>query len=205
MKRLFSPEDEPVGRIHDQLVHLAKIKQEMPAPLGSVQLLSRNQISLLVESAFWASLRSTEGRTTRVCIVVAAPECIPDAVGFATSVTYDESQIAKLAPAVPRSGCLLVSALSDALTIWGFGRNRSGAWMDTVTIDLAEPGTLRVGVGPFRAFAVLNGRSNVHLEGTQIDLAAHLQRVLKKLLPQEISSRPRLFGESAWRCWIWCG
>ena len=186
MRRLFSPEDEPVGRIHDRLVHLGDIKQKIPDPFGFVQILSRTQISLLVESAFWASLRFSEGRTTRVCIVVADPERFLDAVGFATPVTYDESQIVKLASAVPRSGCLLVSGLNDELTIWGFGRSRSGSsWMDTVTIDLAEPGTLRVGVGPFRAFAVLNGRSNLLLEGTQIDLAAYLQRVLRKELPQD--------------------
>lgn len=186
MRRLFSPEDEPVSRIHDQLAHLKEIKQKIPPPFGFVQILSRNQISLLVESAFWASLRFSEGRITRVCIVVADPERFFDAVGFATPVAYDESQIVKLASAVPRSGCLLVSALNDKLIIWGFGRIRSGSsWMDTVTIDLVEPGTLRVGVGPFRAFAVLNGRSNLLLEGTHIDLAAHLQRLLQKELPQD--------------------
>lgn len=184
MNRLFSPEDDSVGRIHDQLAHLLKIKSGMPHAGDTVQLLTREEISVLIETAFWASLRSNEGRTTRVCVTVSAPKNFHDATAFAEPVAYEESQIAKLAPAVPGGGCLLVSGSSDGVSIWGFGRSRPRS-MDTVTIEISEPGTLRVGVGPFQPFAVLNGRSNPIIEGTHTNLASYLQRVLRKALPTD--------------------
>src|SRR5713226_6093634 len=165
MNRLFSPEDDSVDRIYEQLAHLVKIRSGMPPAVGSAPLLTRERLSVLIETAFWASLRSNEGRTTRVCVTVAAPESFHDKVAFATPLAYDESQIAKLAPAVPRGSCLAVSGSSDALNIWGFGRSRLGTWVDTVTIEISEPGTVRVGVGPFQPFAVLNGRSNPIIAG----------------------------------------
>jgi hypothetical protein len=171
MNRLFSPGDPSVGRIHDQLAHLAKI------------LVTREQLSDLIETAFWASLQFNEGRTTRVCVSVVAPETSNDAVAFATPIAYNESQITKLSPAVPRGGCLLVSTSSNGLSIWGFGRSRPGAWCGTVTIEVSEPGTVRVDVGPFQPFAVLNGRSDPMIAGTKNTLAHFLQRVMQKALP----------------------
>jgi len=103
MAHLFSPEDDTVGRIHDQLAHLEKIKSTLPPNLDNVQLLTREQISRLIQAAFWASLRSNEGRTTVFCASVAARESFNDAVVFLSPAVYDEEQIAKLAPAVPVS------------------------------------------------------------------------------------------------------
>jgi len=115
-------------------------------------------------------------------LALAAPENFHDAVKFATPVAYQESQIAKLAPSVPTDGCLLVSELSDRLSIWGFGRS----WpRDTVTIEISEPGTVRVGIGIYRAFAVFKGRSDLVIASTGIDLVSYLQGVLKKTLPAD--------------------
>jgi hypothetical protein len=179
MNRLFSPEDDSVGRIHAQIEHLATIG----GPFSSTQLLTREQLSLLIEAAFWASLRSDEGRTTRVSVAVAVPGTFHDVLALATPVVYDEAQIAKLAPAVPRGGCLVVSVSSDGWHIWGFGRSRPASALDAVTIEVTEPGTVRVGVGPFQPYILLNGRSNPIIAGTGIDLAHFLQRVLRKALP----------------------
>jgi hypothetical protein len=195
--RLFSPNDHAIGCIHDQLAHLVKIRSELPHAVGAVQLLTRQELSEFIETAFWASLRSNEGRPTRVCATVAAPEHVPGAIVFATPIAYDESQVAKLAPAVPPGGCLLVRGSSNGLNIWGFGRTRPGSWIDTVSVEVLQPGTLRVGVGPFQTFAVLNGRSNPILEGSHIELPAYLQRVLRKTLPtQDILETQAIWRES---------
>ena len=61
MYRLFPPESDAIVEIHDQLAHFADVKVGMP-----VEMLTRDQISMLVETAFWASLKSNEGRHTRV-------------------------------------------------------------------------------------------------------------------------------------------
>jgi hypothetical protein len=186
MSTLFSPEHDSVSKIHDQLLHLLKIKNQMPPPLAALargQLLTREQVSMLVDAAFWASLRLKEGRITCFSAAVTAPESFCAPLLFAVAVPYDESQIAKLAPALPRGGCIGVSGEGDGLGIWGFCRIRPGSWLDTVTVDVWEPGTVRVGVGPFQPFAVLNGRSNPVMAGSPIFLADYLRRVLGKVLP----------------------
>jgi hypothetical protein len=186
MNSLFSPDGDSVIRIHDQLAHLIKIKSEEPFTASySGQLLTREQISGLIDTAFWASLQFNEGRTTRFCVAVAAPEDFHDVVEFATPAPYDESQIAKLASAAPQGGCLVVYGSNDGLNIWGFGRSRPSANINTVTIDVWEPGTVRVGVGPFQTFAVLKGRSNAFIEGTVTNLPDYLRRVLSKTLPED--------------------
>jgi hypothetical protein len=186
MKPLFDPGDDSIVQIHAQLAHLEKIKsEESSTALGSVQLLSREQISMLINTAFWASLQFNEGRPTRFCVSVADPEDFHDAVAFAVPVPYGESQIARLSPAAPQGGCLVVSGSGDGLNIWGFGHSRPGTRIDTVTIDVWEPGTVRVGVGPFRTFAVLNGRADEIVEGTDNNLPSYLQRVLSKTLPTD--------------------
>jgi Probable sensor domain DACNV len=180
MTKLFTLENDAIQRIHNKLAHLATITP--PWPSASVQPLTREQLSNLIETAFWASVRSNEGRATRVCITVASPKTVPGALAFKTPQAYDRSQIVKLAAAVPPNGSLLVSADSDQLHVWGFSRSRGGWGIDTVSIEISEPGTIRFCIGPIRPFAVLTGDAVQFIEGTSIDLAAHLQRVLHKAL-----------------------
>lgn len=187
MKDLFSPDDDSIIRIHNQLAHLIKTKGEEPfTAFRSGQLLTREQIACLIDTAFWASLQFNEGRTTRFCVIAATPKDFHDAIAFATPIPYNDSQIAKLAPAAPQGGCLAVSGFNDGLNIWGFGRSQPGAHIDTVTIDVWEPGTVRVGVGPFQTFAVFKGRSNTFIEGTTSTiLPNYFRRILSKTLPED--------------------
>jgi hypothetical protein len=193
MTRLFGPDDESIVQIHEQLAHLATI---MTAPFGPVQVLSREQLSALVSTVFWASMRSNEGRTTRVRVTVAAPEDFQGAITFAEPVAYEESQIAKLAPAVPGGGCLIVSASGEGFNIRGFGRAWQGS-RDTVSLDVSEPGTVRVDIGVHRPFAIINGRSNPLIGGTGSDLGHHLQKILQKKFPADgdYAETQAVFGE----------
>lgn len=192
MNQLFSPEDDSIVQIHDQLAHLVKTVPNSIAP----PQLSRARLAELIETAFWASLRSSEGRTTRFCVTVAAPESSLDAVKFVTPVCYDEPQIVKLSPAVPREGCLVVSEEEGKLMIWGFDRSRPGRVVNTVTLEVSEPGIVRVGVGPHQPFAVLKGQSNPIIAGTRISLAQYLQHVLQKPFPvDDLLERQALWWE----------
>jgi hypothetical protein len=67
--------------------------------------------------------------------------------------------------------------------IWAIGRERRASVVDTVAIDIMEPGTIRVDVGPFRPYAVLNRRSTSIIASGGTDLAHFLRRVLKKTFP----------------------
>ncbi len=61
-----------LGRIHDQYLHLRKIQRKPPAD-SSMRPIGKDQLSQLIKFAFWASLKSDEGRTTRVCITTQTP------------------------------------------------------------------------------------------------------------------------------------
>ena len=117
MKRIFDANDETVTAVHKQLADLATAQPAFV--LTPTQPLTKELLADLVESAFWASLRSDEGRTTRVFITVADPASISDSLRFDTPSEYSESQIAKLGHAAPRGGCLLVSVVNGTLRIWG--------------------------------------------------------------------------------------
>src|SRR5579884_1169584 len=142
MNQLFSPEDESIVQIHDELARLVEAAPNASAPAQ----LSRLRLAELIETAFWASLRSNEGRTTRFCVTVAAPGNTLDAVKFVTPVLYDEEQIVRLSPAVPREGSLVISEEAPdpahlsrgRLVIWGFDRSRPGRVVNTITLEVSE-------------------------------------------------------------------
>jgi hypothetical protein len=178
VRRLFPPDSDIVRSINDQLAHFAAIQTGMP-----VQPLTRDQISAFFETAFWASLQSSEGRPTHVYLIFATPDGFPNAVAFALPVEYNETQIVRLSPAVPSDGCLVVTGAAEEMNIWAIGRDRRGPLSNTFAVDIVEPGTIRVDVGPFRPYAVLNRNSTSIIESAGTTLAHFLQRVLQKFFP----------------------
>src|SRR5208337_2706995 len=178
MTRLFPPKAECIVNIHAQLEHLRKIKS-----ISTGQAFTAEQLSTIIETAFWAGLKPNEGRTTRVSLSVAAPEYLPGAATFRSPIPCDEATIVKLAPAVPLQHSLGVSVVNDALQIWGFAPNGIKA-LDSLAVKLTEPGTVRVDVGPYRPYAVLDGRSNNILAATGSDLAHYLRQKLGKAFPE---------------------
>jgi hypothetical protein len=183
MSAIVQADDDSIIQIHRQLEY----SREISLPVFcSQQTVSAEQLSLLIDTAFWASLRFNEGRTTRVFILVAAPGSLSTAAAFTTPVPYDESQIVKLAPAVKTGGCLLVSALGDgSLCIWGLWNSRNGPWQDSVLLEVSEPGIVRIGLGVFKTFAVFHGRSISMVGGTGLDLSIYLGQVLQRTFPAD--------------------
>jgi hypothetical protein len=57
--------------------------------------------------------------------------------------------------------------------------------VNSVTVRVSETGVLRVSIGPFDPFAMLDGRSDLILDGANVSLADALQRALRKPLPVE--------------------
>jgi hypothetical protein len=117
------------------------------------------------------------------------PEAFPlgAALRFTEPVPFDEEQIAKIAPAVPLGGCLGVSMTDENFSIWGFVRARPSSIMMTVTVDVSEPGIVRVAVGPFSPYSVLDGRSNPVISGNPTSFASHVQQALhKELSPTDV-------------------
>lgn len=188
MARLFQPDDEIILRICAQLA-VRTVDTAGAAGLNP-QLVAR-----FVDTAFWASLEVNEGRTTHVSIAVITPELARTGAAFAEPVPCDAQQIARLAPVTPMDGCLLAVSEDDRLWLWGLGRCRPTPMDGTLVLDVWEPGIVRVGVGPYPTFAVLNGRTDAVIEGRISNLPRYLQRILKK----NAAGHPPLESKAIWR------
>jgi hypothetical protein len=181
--RLFPPEADCLVRIHAQLERLGKISTSYPD-----HGLTRKQLSTLIEDAFWASLQSNEGRTTCVRLAVATHDQFPGAIAFDAPVRYEVSEIVKLAPAVPFGGSLGVELANETLRIWGYAAWRGRA---ALTVDITQPGTVRVDVGDFRPYAVLDGRSDKIIASSGWGLAFYLGDKLAKESPDDDPLEPQ--------------
>src|SRR5437762_8074219 len=91
-------------RVIDQHVHLVNMPRIGLRPPG--QPLTVEELEFLVDTAYWASLRANEGRITKASLAIG--DCPAEGpILFAEPVELNESEIAKLAPAVPPGGCIL--------------------------------------------------------------------------------------------------
>ena len=180
-KRLFTARHDAITKIHEQLKHLFKISNDESTPTPPEQLAD------LVETAFWASLLSNEDRKTVFVAVLSEPEGLPGAMRFKAGIPFTEAEIAKIAPAVPRGGCLGVSHSDNGFKIWGFGIDQPSISVRAVTVAVSEPGEVRVGLGPFQPFAVLKGRANPIVASVRKNVAFYIQEELhkKKAPPNE--------------------
>jgi hypothetical protein len=84
------------------------------------------------------------------------------ATQLADQIACNGDAIAKLAPAVPQSSCIIVSSLDSGCHIWGLGHGRPGSDVNAVSIYALGPGILRIDVGPFQPYAVIK-REDLHI------------------------------------------
>jgi hypothetical protein len=116
-------------------------------------------------------------------MIFGSPAIYSDIIKFENPIPFGVSQIANLAPAVPQNGAVIVYSAEHDLHILGFGRSRHRSWMDTISIEVSEPGTIRIHVGPFRPYVVFNGGFSLNIEGTSTNLAHYISRILDIPLP----------------------
>ena len=180
-RTLFRDTDENVVAILAQLDHLRKILH--PASLVNSPVLSAQQIATFVETAYWSSLLASEGRSTSVRIAAVMRKSFAGLPQFSAPVPFDEDHVAKLAPAVPPRGCLLVDP--EALQI--FAICRQPLLLDaTITVDVVRPGVVQVGVGVYRTFMVFAGRRTTPvLAAGNINLADSIRKALRTVLPAD--------------------
>lgn len=178
-RTLFTDSDETVLKIVAQLEHFRNIRSiAFPADAPDLSAL---QIAMLLETAYWASLLSNEERHTSVRIAAVIRSAFSELPQFSDPVPFNEANIAKLAPAVPPRGWLLVDA--ENLTIFAICREPL-SFNETITLDVVRPGVIRVGLGVFRTFIVIAGRrTQFVLGGGGIELADSLRKALRVVLP----------------------
>jgi len=182
MNRFFAADHPSIVRIHEQLEHLVALEKQTPTPGCSLETITRDQLAGFIEVAFWASLRTNEGRPTHFSATLVTRHRHPAAIAFAGAIPFDEEQVARVAPALPPGGTLVVSVTGGGFDIWGFGRGRQME-MWGVSLEVSEPGVIRVGAGPYQPFAVLDGRCDPIISDTRTRLPHYLQGKLKKTSP----------------------
>ena len=181
MNRFFAADHPSIVRIHEQLEHLVALERHTSTPGHWLETITPDQLAGLIEGAFWASLRTSEGRPTHFSATLVRRHSDRAAMAFADAIPFEEEHIAKLTPALPAGGTMLVSIAGGGFEIWGFGRRQMDGW--TVSLDVSEAGVIRVGAGPYQPFAVLDGRLDPIISATRIRLPHYLQGKLKKTSP----------------------
>lgn len=189
MSLLFDPAGDTIKRIHAQYLDFEQRKRfalkDYTPGLFAADDLSEITLSSIVDTIFWSSLRSNEGRSTRVCVTYVSPGNCNSAIAFVMPIQFDPTQITRLAPAIPETGCLVVFAGINGLQIWGYCSKRPSIYMRSVTVEAIDPGIVQVGVGKATRFAVLTGQSAYYLGGDGTQFEKYLETIITNRQPIE--------------------
>lgn len=120
-----------------------------------------DHIELILDTAFWASLRHEEGLSPRISLAYISPEQVPHPLLFENRMPLDAVKLTKIAPGLERPGIHLgVWHEDNELYIWGTTTTIPSLCM---VVDVSEPGLLVVkhrraeGFGKYANVAVLKG------------------------------------------------
>lgn len=146
--------------IHDHFAkHLTEARAQGERNLADEP--NAEMIEVLLDAAFWASLRREEGHSTRISIAFLPPELSAQPLYFGHRMELSPEILTKLSPGIERAGVYLgVWHENDQLYIWGTTLKIPNLCF---VLDVSEPGLLVVkhrrsnGFGKFTNVAVLNG------------------------------------------------
>jgi hypothetical protein len=177
--RLFSADNDWIVRIRAQFQHQAEVRQRVKVGVPLPEVPTCEMLADVLDVAFWASLTTNEGRPTRVRLVMLPSTSLETVLAFKHPIPFSEDEVAKLAPAARSTGWLAVDALQQPGTIWGISQHPISERLGAITIDVSDPGVIRVGFGPSQPFVVFAGRSatSPHDAG-DMTLTTRLRRVL---------------------------
>jgi hypothetical protein len=193
---MFDADGEWIVRIHSQVQHFAQLQRRIAVRTHSLNVPTRQMLAEMLEVAFWASLTSNEGRPTRVRMVMLRAGFSDDVLAFKHSMPYTEDEIAQLAPATSATAWLAVDMMDQPGRIWGLSRKPIYDRLDAVTVEVTDPGTIRVGFGPFQSFVVFAGRSTTSPHGAR-DMA--LTARLRSALGKDLYAKGVVGSDTVWR------
>ncbi len=118
-------------------------------------------IEIILDTAFWASLRREEGLSPKISLAYVSPELATQPLLFEKRLSLSASILTKLAPGVERAGIHLgIWHQEGRLHLWGTTSIIPDMCM---VVDVSEPGLLVVkhrridGFGKFANVAILKG------------------------------------------------
>lgn len=171
-------DDVTLERVHAQHAHLCSpqitISRQEPVSIATFRT--------VITAAFWASLRSDEGRLTRTRVAI-VPKAAIARYALQQPVLLSEAAIARLAPAVPARGVIVAVEVDGSVMITGIEPNAVLDPTASVVVECYAPGIVRVGLGVFQPYVVFSGPNTLFTEAPRTTtLAAHLQRLLRRPL-----------------------
>ena len=190
--RIFDADNEWIVRA---LLQFRRYTQEGLFGLDASAMPTHERLAEILDVAFWASLITDEGRLTRARIALVPDGLLDTVLAFRRPVPYTEEEVAKVAPAVWSTGWLAVDPHQTPPAIWGLSRQSIYEHQHVMTIDISDPGIVRVGFGPFQPFVVFAGRSTASpLGGGDLSFTARLRAILDDLPSSDGGSR-----DTVWR------
>lgn len=139
--------------------HLNEAVQRGESDLASTP--SATQIEIILDIAFWASLRREEGNSPKISLAFLPPEQSASVLQFEQKLTFSSQVLTKLGPGVERPGVHLgVWYDENGLHVWGTTHNIPNCCF---VLDVSEPGLLVIkhrrmhGFGKFTNVMVLRG------------------------------------------------
>ena len=139
--------------------HLEDAMQRGEQDLASAP--SAQQIEVMLDTAFWASLRREEGNSPKISIAFLSPEQAGFPLQFEHKLSFNAGVLTKLGPGVERPGIHLgVWYNEDGLYIWGTAHQIPNCCF---VLDVSEPGLLVIkhrqlsGFGKFTNIVVITG------------------------------------------------
>ena len=157
--RLFSADNDWIVRIRAQFQRQAEVRQRVKLGGALPEVPTCEMLADVLDVAFWASLTTNEGRPTRVRLVMLLSASAESVLAFKHPIPFTEEEVARLAPAARSTGWLAVDAMHQPGTIWGISQHPISERLGAITIDVSDPGVIRVGFGPSQSFVVFAGRS----------------------------------------------
>ena len=170
-----------VESIFNEHLRLAKDRGEIDlAPLPEASL-----VEMIIDAAFWASLRKEEGHSPKISLAFVAPDQAGNPLVFKQRLALTSSALAKIAPGVERAGIHLGVWHEDGeIYIWGTTTSIPNFCF---VLDVSEPSLLVIkhrrfsGFGKFTNVAVLKGEQIKIVDSASANMPDTPQLVLSLL------------------------
>ena len=170
-----------VESIFNEHLRLAKNRGEIDlAPLPEAPL-----VEMIIDAAFWASLRKEEGHSPKISLAFVAPTQAGNPLIFKQRLPLSSTALSKIAPGVERAGIHLGIWHEDGeVYIWGTTTSIPNFCF---VLDVSEPSLLVIkhrrfsGFGKFTNVAVLKGEQIKIVDSSSANMPDTPQLVLSLL------------------------
>ncbi len=159
------------GTTYQSAKNIAALMEDYFLELSEIALLNDEKyladmpnsstIEIIIDAAFWASLRKEEGHVPKISMAYLSPESTNKSVIFSSPLPLNAHTLTKLAPGVERAGIHLgIWKQGNELIIWG---TTTVIPNYCFVVDVSEPGLIVIkhrrlnGFGKYTNVAVLKG------------------------------------------------